>query len=163
MRGGDLPSQVQALEFLYNTTQGNQWRWKNEALYGPKWSFTSPQVDPCNDNKKVWQGITCSTTPDICKLQSCEIVSLTLDGYNLNGTLPSEFFIAMSSMTYLEIASSSDLVGTIPSEIGSLSQLISLFIYSTRLTGSLPLEIGSLSELVSFFFSLINLQEPSPQ
>jgi Leucine-rich repeat (LRR) protein len=134
--------QIQALELLYNATQGDHWRWKNQVLYGPKWSFTSPQADPCNDKNRVWQGITCS-----CKLQSCEILSLNLDGYNLNGTLPSEFFSPMFSLTLLKISVSHNLVGAIPFQIGALSQLEKLYLFSNQLTGSIPSEIGSLCRL----------------
>jgi hypothetical protein len=118
-----LPSQTQALELLFNATKGEQWRWRNEVTNGPKWSFSSPQADPCSDQGRVWQGIACSSAPNICKLQSCEIVSLNLNAYNLKGTLPSQFFVPLSSLRKLEISGSVGLVGSIPSEIGSLSQL----------------------------------------
>jgi hypothetical protein len=130
------PSQIQALELLFNSTQGDQWRWKNEAIYGPQWSFSSPQADPCNDKNRVWQGITCSSPPNICKLQSCEIVSLALLGSNLNGTLPSQFFVQLTSLFTLDLSTSLGLSGSIPSEIGSLSRLNSLHLYNNRLTGS---------------------------
>jgi hypothetical protein len=131
-------SQIHAL-------QGDQWR--NEVINGPKWSFTSPQADPCNDQNRVWQGITCSSLPNICKFQSCEIISLTLRNSNLKGTLPAEFFLQHVSLTSLEISFSPGLVGTIPSEISSLSQLSSLFLSINQLTGVLPSEISCLSQL----------------
>jgi Leucine-rich repeat (LRR) protein len=142
------PSQnIGALELLFNSTRGNQWSWRNEATNGPKWSFSSPQVDPCSDMGRVWQGITCSSAPNICELQSCEIVSLSLNAYNLNGTLPSQFFVQLPSLRKLEISSSVDLVGSIPSEVGSLSQLSFLSLYNNQLIGALPSEIGCLSQL----------------
>jgi Leucine-rich repeat (LRR) protein len=144
------PSQIQALEFLFNSTQGDQWRWKNEAINGPKWTFASPQVDPCNDKNKVWQGITCSSPPNICKLQSCEIVSLVLYNYNLNGTLPFQFFVPLTSLTTLEIPFST-LIGTISSGIGYLSNLHTFSLAVNRLTGTIPSSMGSLSRLTSLY------------
>jgi Leucine-rich repeat (LRR) protein len=144
--------QIRALELLFNATQGHEWKWRNETVSGPKWSFTYPQSDPCNDqNNQVWQGITCSSPPNICHFQACEIVSLSLRSYNLNGTLPSEFFVPMSSLMTLEISLSRDLVGSIPPEIGSLAHLVSLSLDNNHLTGTIPHEIGSLSQLVSLF------------
>jgi hypothetical protein len=87
-----LPSQILALELLFNATNGKNWIWKNEVLYGQKWSFASPQSDPCDANNKAWQGISCSLSPDICRLQTCEIRTLRLNDYNLDGTLPHASF-----------------------------------------------------------------------
>ena len=53
---GSSVSQIHALEILFNSTKGEQWQWENETLNGPKWSFSSPQADPCNDKNRVWQG-----------------------------------------------------------------------------------------------------------
>jgi hypothetical protein len=86
-------SQIQALELLFNATKGDQWQWEDEVRNGPKWSFSSPQADPCSDKGRVWQGITCSSQPSICKLQSCEIMSVELNDYNMKGNLPSQFFV----------------------------------------------------------------------
>jgi hypothetical protein len=144
------PSHSQALELLFNSTNGEKWKWKNESTDGPKWSFTSPQADPCNDQNRVWQGITCSSLPNLCKLQSGEIESLALYGCNLSGTLPSQFFVQLTSLRYLEISSSLSLVGSIPYELGSLSQLSYLSLLSNQLTGPLPSAVGLLSQLRDF-------------
>jgi Leucine-rich repeat (LRR) protein len=142
-------SSIQALELLYNSTQGDQWRWKNEISAGPKWSFTSPQADPCNDQNRVWQGITCSSLPNVCQSQLCEIESLFLSACNLNGTLPSQFFFQLPTLISLEISASQGLIGSIPSDIGSLSQLEHLSLSMNQLTGTIPSEINSLSSLSS--------------
>ena len=155
-------SQAVALELLYNSTQGEHWEWKNEAINGPKWSFSYPQADPCNDQNQVWQGISCSSPPNICKIQSCEIISLVLDDYNLNGTLPIEFFIQLTSLRDFKISFSHDLIGRIPSEIGSLYLLTSLSLYNNQLTGTIPMEIGSLSRLVSLYLDTNQLTGTIP-
>jgi Leucine-rich repeat (LRR) protein len=147
---GSTPlSQIQALEFLYNSTHGENWKWKNEIPYGVPWSFATPQPDPCNDQNKVWQGITCSSRPNLCQSKLCQIVSLVLYGYGLNGTLPSEFFVELTSLTFLEISGSPTLIGTIPTTASSLRNLEDLQFYRTHLTGPIPSSLISLSHLVS--------------
>jgi hypothetical protein len=136
--GITAPSQIQALEFLFNSTQGENWAWKNQLLNGPSWSFTTPQPDPCNDNNKAWQGVVCSSSPPTCQIKNCDIISLSLDGLQLNGTLPSVFFLKLTSLTNLIITSSLGLTGTIPNSLGSLSNLEKLNFILTQLDGTIP-------------------------
>jgi Leucine-rich repeat (LRR) protein len=157
-----VPSYVEALQLLFNSTHGDQWQWKNESTNGPKWSFSSPQVDPCNDNDIAWQGITCSSLPNICNLHSCQIKSLILNNYNLQGTLPSQFFVQLSTLTMLEISVSQNLAGTIPSEIGSCTELSVLSLFETRLSGTIPSELASLSVLKIFALPKNQLTGPIP-
>ena len=90
-----------------------------------------------------------ASPPNICGIRSCEIVSLALNDFDLNGTLPVAFFVQMTSLTALEITFSQSLVGSIPSEIGSLSLLDRLYLHYTQLIGSIPSEITSLFQLSS--------------
>ena len=54
----------------------------------------------------------------------------------------------------VELRMSSDgIVGTIPSELGSLSNLLSLSLWGNRLTGGIPKELGNLSNLRSLWLS----------
>ncbi|MFY7807365.1 MAG: hypothetical protein ACOVSV_00100, partial [Fimbriimonadaceae bacterium] len=55
-----LQDEIYALSVLYNSTNGDKWFWRNEGIKGPKWNFTSSDVNPCNTNGEVWQGIECS-------------------------------------------------------------------------------------------------------
>jgi Leucine-rich repeat (LRR) protein len=148
VRGATIPSQIHALEILYNSTDGGTWKWKNELLYGPIWSFTSPQQDPCYYQKKTWQGITCSSAPNICQFQDCQIISLSLEGYGLKRNLPSEMFVDLTSLTSFEVSKSPLLAGTIPSTIGSLMNLEDLRLFLLNITGVIPSSLGSLSQLV---------------
>jgi Leucine-rich repeat (LRR) protein len=168
-------SQIDGLEYLFNSTNGTNWRWKND-FRGVRWSFASPQSDPCSDMNQTWQGITCSSNPSVCKSQNCEIISLVLNIFRLVGTLPSEFFLRLTSLKTLQISNSRQLTGSLPSELallsrldylslysnrltgsipelGSLFQLNYLYLYENRLTGSIPLQLGSLSQLYDFDLS----------
>ena len=68
-------------------------------------------------------------------------------GWNnrLVGTLPPELG-NLSRLEYLSIYSNDYLTGSIPSELGNLSNLYYLRLYDNRLTGSIPASLGSLSE-----------------
>jgi Leucine-rich repeat (LRR) protein len=158
-----MSSQIHALHLLFNSTQGHQWKWRNEATNGPKWTFSSSsQADPCSDQNRVWQGVTCSSPVNICKFQSCEIISLILNDYNLNGSLSSEFFVGLTSLASISLYSN-QLTGTIPSEIGFLSQLGVLSLYSNQLTGTIPSEISSLSQLDILYLDINQLTGTIPR
>jgi len=71
---------------------------------------------------------------------------LNLMSNKLTGTIPPEIG-NLSNLIYLFLYSNK-LTGTIPPEIGNLSNLIYLFLYSNKLTGTIPPEIGNLSNLI---------------
>ena len=58
--------------------------------------------------------------------------------------------------------SSNNLVGSIPPELGSLSQLRYLTMDNNQLTGSIPSELGSLANLVELSLNRNNLSGPIP-
>jgi Leucine-rich repeat (LRR) protein len=149
-------SQVQALQSLYNSTNGDKWRWKDENLFGPKWSFDVPQADPCNENSDTWQGITCSSPPSLCRIQQCVITSVRLGDYGLAGTLPFEMFPSLSSLITFQITSS-NLTGTVPSSIGCLTNLQLLTFAINDLTGPIPTTVGSLHNLLFLDMSVNRL------
>ena len=55
-----------------------------------------------------------------------------------------------------------NLTGPIPSALGDLSNLVSLFLHNNNLTGPIPPALGDLSNLVSLFLSNNNLTGPIP-
>ena len=75
--------------------------------------------------------------------------SLTLTDNNLNGTLPPEIGY-LTELTYLGIYYNLDLTGPIPPELGNLKKLTHLDIGGNyNLTGSIPPELGNLTELTT--------------
>ena len=147
---GTPDKEIRALESLYNSTDGEQWKWKNEILFGSRWSFPQASAhDPCSDDGRTWQGITCSSRPGICQLQECHIVEISLVEYGLNGTLPN-VFSQLTGLTSLQINSNKNLFGSLPISVGSLVRLQYLDIAENRLSSSLPSSLGSLAQLKDF-------------
>ncbi|MBC6473766.1 MAG: putative Ig domain-containing protein [Hormoscilla sp. GM102CHS1] len=70
---------------------------------------------------------------------------LGLASSDLSGTLPSELG-SLSNLQYLYLDNSS-LSGEIPSELGSLSNLRNLWLHGNSLSGTISSELGSLSNL----------------
>ena len=75
----------------------------------------------------------------------------TLDLYNqeLTGSIPSEIG-CLTNLTYLGL-SENQLTGEIPSEIGNLTNLERLWLYNNQLTGEIPSEIGNLTNLTNLW------------
>ena len=67
-------------------------------------------------------------------------------GNGLAGSLPPELG-ALSQLRSLEIGGNSGLTGPIPAELGNLSNLESLFLQETWLTGPIPAALGRLGNL----------------
>ena len=78
----------------------------------------------------------------------------------LNGTIPSELG-NLSNLTYLNLGSNS-LTGTIPSELGNLTKLTQILLFSNSLTGGIPAELGNLANLTSLNLSNNSLSGSIP-
>jgi len=86
----------------------------------------------------------------ICKYQ-CQVVALILVDCYLSGTIPSELG-SMTNIQHLELNSNS-LTGTIPSELGSMTSMIYLVLSSNSLTGTIPSELGSMTSMIYLVLS----------
>ena len=98
----NIPAQeISVLQDLYISTNGNEWIWR-DASYGIPWNFTA-NCNPCVEN---WQGVTCKLDPNS---SSQHIIMLSLNNYNLHGTLPT----SLMNITKLEqlIMSNNNLYG----------------------------------------------------
>jgi len=74
-----------------------------------------------------------------------------------SGITVTEGFVTQIDLSY------NNLIGNIPSEIGSLTHLQSLYLYNNQLTGNIPSEIGNLSQLLFLFLSFNGLTGSIPQ
>ena len=91
---------------------------------------------------------------------SGRVVELDLSENELNGTIPSE----LGSLTNLETLRLSDnqLRGTIPPELGNLTNLEVLNLFENRLSGTIPSELGNLSNLGALALFNNNLRGTIP-
>ncbi|CAN6326117.1 unnamed protein product [Urochloa humidicola] len=95
--------------------------------------------DPCRDK---WIGIICTGN---------RVTSVRLSSFGLSGTLSGDIQ-SLSELVYLDLSYNKDLGGSLPSSIGSLSNLQNLILVGCSFTGEIPTELGQLSKLV--FLSL---------
>ena len=83
-------------------------------------------------------------------------------GNNLVGTLPAELG-HLTELKWLYL-SNNNLTGPLPAELGNLTNLEVLTLFNNDLTGSLPAELGSLTNLkVLDLYSNWNMRGPLPQ
>jgi Leucine-rich repeat (LRR) protein len=126
---------------------GKHWGWQSPySQYGYPWNFTTPNQNPCS-TATAWQGIVCSST---CETESCHIISLMLKDYGLHGTLPSSLG-NLSAIDSLYLNRNRNLTGTIPVSLSTLKELRVLFLDQNRLTGTIPESIGDLNDLRSLY------------
>ncbi len=77
------------------------------------------------------------------------VVGLDLEYNQLSGSIPTEIG-NLTNLEYLNI-SRNQLSGSIPTEIGNLSSLEFLYLSDNQLSGSIPAEIGNLNNLMLLF------------
>jgi Leucine-rich repeat (LRR) protein len=88
------------------------------------------------------------------------VSELNLSSNKLTGTIPTELG-NLSNLEYLNL-SWNELSGTIPTELGNLSNLKSLYLYGNSLTGSIPTELGNLSNLEYLYLNINSLTGSIP-
>ena len=173
--------QLEALEALYNSTNGDHWAWRvnnsnvshhnsvplllgkelpdqHNVHIGVPWNFTA-NANPCVDK---WQGILCNGTGvcDELNAWNCNVTDITLIRHNLTGTIPSELY----TITTLEGLDFSDnnLYGTIPSGLGLLSSLTHLAFAKNHIVGSFPTSMFDCRSLRSIVTEYNALTGPLP-
>lgn len=133
----DIPySEMLALSDFYQSTAGDHWVWRDDAVYGARWNFTHPA--PCTDS---WQGIECEWGID----DSYHVVNLTLSSYNLSGTL-CDTISDLTQLVFLYLYSN-QLIGSIPAAIGQLTHLEVLSFDLNQLTHTIPDSFVNLTNL----------------
>lgn len=121
---GAVPDAVerQALENLFNSTNGAGWNAKANWLTG------SSSADMAS-----WHGVM---------VQGGDVVGLALNGNGLSGTLPASLGnLAGLQYVYLH---DNDLSGSIPASLGNATSLYHLYLSNNNLTGAIPAELGGL-------------------
>eukprot|EP01033_Poteriospumella_lacustris_P006041 gene6041-4336_t len=128
------PAQYEALQDLYISTGGSNWRWFEN---GAQWDFSSGS-DPCEDS---WEGIVCVGK---------NVVSITLNFCHLVGSIPPSIgnfsFLDQLSFEY------NHLTGSLPSTVGKLRLMTGLYLNDNFLSGQIPPTIGNLANLIQLNF-----------
>ena len=91
-----------------------------------------------------WTGIRCDSSKNV--------TALSFENITVHGTIPGELGALSSSLQYLELQRSNramygSLSGTLPSNIGLLTNLVQLDLENSTLTGTIPATTGELSNL----------------
>ena len=118
-----------------------------DAMGGPYWR-----------RDEGWKEAKAGTKCDPCDgtwygivCQGQQIVSLDLSYNGLRGTIPPEIG-RLTNLTFLDLGLNR-LYGNLPKEIGNFPFLEVLLIDENRISGSIPKEIGNLSNLRSLFLN----------
>lgn len=117
--------QMEALRKLYESTDGDHWH-RNDNWLSDK---------PIHE----WYGITGVSfyLDNSSKFKSLEIMSIDLDGNNLNGELPAEIE-ELKDLVYLNLPNN-NLQGKIPSSIGNMPKLTKLELQNNQLEDTFPI------------------------
>ena len=123
------------------------------ATNGVNWSMSDGWVT--TEDECTWYGISG------CKDAATEsIVSIELKGNELVGTIPSELFEFIPGIKVLNLATNV-LKGSIPTEIGMLSDINIIELAENELTGDIPGEIGNLNTIDHLFLQSNNFGDAS--
>lgn len=100
-------------------------------------------------NNGGWLKAPVSEWYGVRRIENERVKSLSLYDNNLNGTIPPE----LGDLTQLEhiLFYRNKLTGMIPVQIGKLTELRSLYLQENLLTGNIPFEIGNLIELKELY------------
>ena len=126
-----LSLQRQVLLKLYNSTNGPQWRRRNN--WGKTKSFWGRAV-PVGE----WYHVVTNEAGDVFELE--------LNNNRLSGTIPAEIG-SLAFLTVLNLSFNS-LRGVIPPQLCKLENLKGLYLNDNQLVGELPAELGDMQRLV---------------
>lgn len=143
--------EINALEVLYNNTDGKDWLW-DSTTEGQIWNFTQTNPNPCDN----WQGIQCSVVQN-----TCHVTSLILNNFNLQNHLSD----AVGNLTFLIVLDLSDnyLRESIPTNIWNLTMLEQLKLAQNKFTNTIPDSIATTSKLQTILLSYNELNGTIPE
>jgi len=118
--------------------------------------------DHSDDDLNDYEFVTIEDTQDYqeCIADPPTCVSMDLDDDYLFGTIPTEIGL-LTELTGFHVYSNY-LTGTIPTELGKCSKMLDAEFYENWFTGSIPTEIGSLTDLTYFSVEDNALTGPIP-
>ncbi len=116
-------AQRERLMVLYNQLDGENW------TKGENWNS--------QEDISAWEGVT---------VENEAVTGLNLNGFGLNGQLPSEIG-DFTSLRSLDLGNNPGLTGSLPQNLGNLGELRKFLATETDLTGSLPGTMGNLAKL----------------
>jgi len=123
----------------------------HEATNGANWTNTWDLMQPMS----TWYGVTVNTEGCVTCLDlngnSCIFGDGLDGGNNLVGNLPTELG-SLTNLTYLDLGYN-QLKGSIPSELGSLANLTGLDLSNNQLSGNIPTELGNLTDLSGLYLN----------
>ncbi|KAK9113685.1 hypothetical protein Syun_020482 [Stephania yunnanensis] len=111
-------------------------------------NWDGSDATPCD-----WFGISCDS--------NYEVVEVNLRYVDLLGYVPSDFTSLNSSLTKL-VLSGTNLTGSIPRSIGSLTELVRLDLSDNALTGEVPMEVCGLGKLEEMILNSNQLEGSIP-
>jgi len=116
------------------------------ATSGPNWTNKWDLTKPMN----TWYGVQLNPNGCVICLEldgalGCSTTNVQGTGNNLVGTIPAELG-NLSELSRL-ILSNNKLRGSIPPTLGNLQNLTELWLFNNQLTGNIPTELGNLSNL----------------
>ncbi len=122
-----------------------------EILSGPQWAKSDNWLTdrPLGE----WHGVTTNAEG--------RVTGLDLVNNRISGRIPYEI-ANLSALKTLRLGHSSRLAGTIPPELGELSNLEFLFLHASSLEGTIPAELGALTNLRNLRMSRSRLEGPIP-
>ncbi|CAB9498139.1 LRR receptor-like serine threonine-protein kinase At4g08850-like [Seminavis robusta] len=134
---GFLPTEIYLLSTLKTLSLGyNQIRGTISSHIGQLRSLEGLDMSTLQEAGNIPSEIGLSTT----------LRHIGLIGNNHQGHIPTELWL-LTSLEYILIGLSPDLQGSIPVEIGNLSNLAWMNVWGSSLTGTIPTEIGKASSL----------------
>ena len=158
-----------ALATLYYATGGENWVEDVDWLSDEPvcfWNSSAVQQGRCSDDASVLTGLGLVTNelkgtlpPEISHAK--EIQTIFLFENSLQGTIPIQYFTEMTNLGNVDLSKNA-LSGSIPTEIGLLSDLFYLDVHNNLFTGSIPTELGKLKLLNTVWLKNNNFKGTVP-
>ncbi|KAK0587325.1 hypothetical protein LWI29_021028 [Acer saccharum] len=131
------------VQFMEKLSSGN-------ALSDQNWGWNTSS-DPCDDN---WAGVSCDT-------RNQSVRKITLDGFNLTGSLDAGSVCSVKSLVVLSL-NDNDIGGNLAEEISDCKQLTHFYLSANQFSGNLPDTLSQLSNLKRLVISNNNFSGKLP-